>query len=83
MCYRDTGGGIRTPKILERFICIERTVDAYELAAIYTMVDVFVNPTHEDNYPTVNLEAQACGTRVITYDVGGCGETLVKGMNRR
>ena len=38
--------------------------------------DVFVNPTYEDNYPTVNLEAQACGTRVIAYDTGGCKETL-------
>ena len=55
---------------------IERTNSAKELAAIYTAADVFVNPTYEDNYPTVNLEAQACGTRVITYDTGGCRETL-------
>ena len=37
---------------------------------------VFFNPTYEDNYPTVNLEAQACGIPVITYDTGGCRETL-------
>ena len=55
---------------------IERTNSPQELAAIYTAADVFVNPTYEDNYPTVNLEAQACGTRVITYDTGGCKETL-------
>ena len=55
---------------------IQRTDSPQELAAIYTAADVFVNPTYEDNYPTVNLEAQACGTRVITYDVGGCRETL-------
>ena len=42
------------------------------------MADVFVNPTREDNYPTVNLEAQACGTFVITYDTGGCKETLAE-----
>lgn len=40
------------------------------------MADVFVNPTYEDNYPTVNLEAQACGIRVVTYDTGGCRETI-------
>ena len=57
-------------------ICIPRTNSPQELAAIYTTADVFVNPTYEDNYPTVNLEAQACGTRVITYDTGGCRETL-------
>ena len=53
-----------------------RTSSAKELAEIYTAADVFVNPTYEDNYPTVNLEAEACGTRVITYDTGGCRETV-------
>lgn len=55
---------------------IKRTQSMQELAAIYTASDVFVNMTYEDNYPTVNLEAQACGTKVITYDTGGCRETL-------
>lgn len=55
---------------------IQRTNSPQELAAIYTAADVFANPTYEDNYPTVNLEAQACGTRVVTYDTGGCRETL-------
>ena len=59
-----------------RLICIPRTANAKELASIYTAADVFANPTYEDNYPTVNLEAQACGTPVITYDTGGCKETL-------
>lgn len=57
-------------------IGIGRTNDASELAMIYTAADVFVNPTYEDNYPTVNLEAAACGTKVITYDTGGCRETI-------
>lgn len=55
---------------------IRRTNSPQELAAIYTAADVFFNPTYEDNYPTVNLEAEACGTRVVTYDTGGCRETL-------
>ncbi|WP_409025428.1 glycosyltransferase [Gordonibacter urolithinfaciens] len=46
------------------------------MAAIYSAADVFFNPTREDNFPTVNLEAQACGTPVLTYDIGGCGETI-------
>lgn len=60
-----------------KLLCLKRTDSANELAEIYTAADVFVNPTYEDNYPTVNLEAQACGTMVITYDVGGCKETLI------
>ena len=55
---------------------IQRTNSPQELAAIYTAADVFFNPTYEDNYPTVNLEAEACGTRVVTYDTGGCKETI-------
>ncbi len=57
-------------------IPIAKTNSPRELAEIYTTADVFFNPTYEDNYPTVNLEAQACGTRVITYDTGGSKETL-------
>lgn len=59
-----------------KIICISRTNNAKELAEIYTAADVFVNPTYEDTFPTVNLEAKACGTKIITYNVGGCIETL-------
>ena len=59
-----------------RLIGLGRTESREELAAVYTAADVLLNPTREDNYPTVNLEAQACGTPVVTYDVGGCAETL-------
>lgn len=47
-----------------------------KLAALYRTADVFVNVTHEDSLPTVNLEAMACGTPVITYDVCGSSETV-------
>lgn len=55
---------------------IQRTDSREELASIYTAADVFFNPTTEDNYPTVNLEAEACGTPVVTYATGGCRETI-------
>ena len=53
-----------------------RTNSSQKLAGIYSTADVFFNPTTEDNFPTVNLEAEACGTPVVTYDTGGCAETL-------
>ena len=56
-------------------ITIPRTDSQRELAQFYTMADVYVTPTYEDNYPTTNLEAIACGTPVITYDTGGSGES--------
>lgn len=57
-------------------IGLPKTSSAKELAHLYSTADVFFNPTREDNYPTVNLEAEACGTPVVTYDVGGCVETI-------
>lgn len=53
-----------------------------ELARIYSAADVLFNPSHADNYPMVPLEAQACGTPVVTYDVGGCAETLSMPQSR-
>jgi len=57
-------------------IGIERTQDVNELASLYSCADVFVNLTYEDNFPTTNLEAMACGTPVITYNTGGSPESL-------
>ncbi len=59
-------------------IGIERTQNATELAGLYSCADVFVNTTYEDNYPTVNLEAIACGTPVITYNTGGSPEAVTQ-----
>ncbi|HCL01510.1 MAG TPA: glycosyl transferase [Lachnoclostridium phytofermentans] len=55
---------------------ITRTNSVEELAEIYSMADVFVNPTLEDNFPTTNLEAIACGTPVITFNTGGSIESV-------
>lgn len=55
---------------------IAHTESKQELAAIYTAADVFFNPSQVDNYPSANLEAEACGAPVITYDAGGCAETV-------
>lgn len=63
---------------------IKRTENRKELAALYTIADVFFNPTYEDNFPTTNLEALGCGTPVMTYDTGGSPEVLEvneKGVN--
>lgn len=58
-------------------ISIARTHDQIELAEIYSSADIFLNPTREDNYPTVNIEALACGTPVITSRNGGSPEMIL------
>lgn len=60
----------------DNIISIHKTQDQHELAKIYTAADVFANPTREDNYPTVNLEAVACGTPVLTFKSGGSPECI-------
>ena len=60
----------------DNIIKITRTKNATELAEWYTAADLFVNTTYEDTYPTVNLEAQACGTPAVTYRTGGSPESV-------
>lgn len=63
-------------KLPKNVISIHRTNDPHELAEIYSASDLFVNPTREDTYPTVNMESIACGTPVLTFRTGGSPEIL-------
>lgn len=58
---------------------ISRTENVQELVKWYSAADVFFNPTLEDNYPTVNLEAISCGTPVVSFNTGGSPETVKYG----
>lgn len=69
---------IQIRQLPKKIIALGRTSSPQDLAVIYAAADVFFNPTYEDNFPTVNLEAEACGTQVVTYDTGGCAETIGK-----
>lgn len=57
-------------------IGVERTESVEELAQLYSLADVFINPTYEDNFPTTNIESLACGTPVVTYNTGGSPEAI-------
>lgn len=59
-----------------KVIAEERTSSPEELADAYRNASVYVNATLEDNFPTTNLEALACGTPVVTYATGGSGEAV-------
>lgn len=60
----------------DNIISIHRTNNQSELAEIYTAADVFVNPTREEVLGMVNIEANACGTPVVTFNTGGSPECI-------
>ena len=79
--YQVTIVGLKKSQLSEipqnvRAICHTENVD--ELVDLYNQAFIFVNPTYEDNFPTTNLEAMACGTSVITYKTGGSVESVTK-----
>ena len=59
-----------------KVIGIQRTKTPDELVGLYSEADVFINPTLEDNFPTTNIEALACGTPVVTFKTGGSWECV-------
>lgn len=64
-------------QIPNNVIGIERTDNQEELVELYSSADVYINPTYQDNYPTTNLEAMACGTLTLTYKTGGSPESII------
>ena len=63
-------------KLHGNIISVHRTVDQIELAKIYSASDLFLNPTREEVFGMVNVEALACGTPVITFNTGGSPEAI-------
>ena len=60
----------------KKIIHVPYTQNQEELATLYRCASVFVITSKCDNYPTVCLEANCCGTPVIGFDVGGVKETV-------
>jgi len=53
--------------------------DPYPLAVYYRAADVYLHAALADVFPTVVLEALACGTPVVATSVGGILEQIVDG----
>lgn len=75
----DNATAARLPK---RIHTISRTDNVGQLAQLYSAATAFLNPTWQDNYPTVNLEAISCGTPVVTYRTGGSVESITPSTGR-
>lgn len=66
----------------ENVISIHRTENQSQLAEIYSAADLFVNPTREEVLGMVNIEANACGTPVLTFRTGGSPECIDESSGR-
>ncbi len=50
--------------------------DRQDLASLYSCADVFANVSREDSLSLINIEAQACGTPVVTFSSTGLTDTV-------
>lgn len=53
-----------------------RLTDDAALALVYNVAEVLMVPSLEDNLPNTALEALACGTPVVGFDVGGMPDLI-------
>jgi glycosyltransferase involved in cell wall biosynthesis len=50
--------------------------DDISLVLLYSAADVFVAPSTQDNFPNTILEALACGTPVVAFNIGGVKDQI-------
>ena len=74
-------GSDQTKRVGDNLFLVKRASRPSEMSDFYNNLDVFINPTQSDNFPTTNLESICCGTPVLSFDVGGATEMIQDGIN--
>jgi glycosyltransferase involved in cell wall biosynthesis len=57
---------------------LARTNSIHDLVAMYSMADIFVNPSKEETFGLTTLEATSCGKTAIVYEGTACEEVIRK-----
>ena len=60
----------------ENIVGVKRTENQEELAMIYSLAQVFMNPSLEESFSLVTVEAIACGTPAIVLDTSAVKELV-------
>lgn len=53
-----------------------RLYDAMSLVLLYSAADVFIAPSRQDNLPNTVMEALACGTPCLAFNIGGMPDLI-------
>jgi glycosyltransferase involved in cell wall biosynthesis len=59
-----------------------RISDINQIVSIYSATDVFVTSSIQENLPNTIMEAMACGTPAVGFEVGGIPEMIESKLNR-
>jgi glycosyltransferase involved in cell wall biosynthesis len=69
-------GGEMTDKLPLKAHNFGQITDPAKMRDIYAAADVFVTPSLEENLPNTIMEAMACGTACVGFEVGGIPEMI-------
>lgn len=58
-----------------------RISDELTLPLVYSAADIFVCPSEQDNLPNTMVEAMACGTPCVAFDIGGMKDIIDHEVN--
>lgn len=64
-------------KVPDNVIGIERTENQSELVALYSTAHIFINPSVEESFSLVTVEAMACGTPAIVLNTSAVQELVL------
>lgn len=57
-------------------VAVDYVSDERDMVALYNAVDIYVTPSLQDNLPNTIMEAMACGTPCVGFNVGGIPEMI-------
>ena len=69
------------PEISDNYISTGYIRGEEKLATFYSACDVFVIPSLQDNLPNTAIESLACGTPVVSFNIGGMKDLIVSRYN--